>query len=265
MLKKTIACFVLAGGAVLGTATSALAQQTLNFNIGYFALRGESGRVGANCNNCGANVDVLVANRDFLAFNIKDFNSAMVGGEWLVPLGNFFEGGAGIGFTKRTVPTVYRDYVQADGSEVDQKLQLRTVPVTFTVRALPFGQTEPIQPYIGAGISVINWRYRETGNFIDFSTVPPTVFCAGTGAGCDPAFEAKGTATGPVILGGIRFAGPTISAGGEVRYQRADKCLVASSICKAVGPQGVGSDFAGNKLDLGGWTYMATVGYRFGR
>ena len=254
MLKKTIACLVLAGGAVLGTATPALAQQTLNFNIGYFALRGLDGRPGGSA-ACGqqdpATTDVLAADNCFLTFRLKDFNSVMVGGEYLVPLGNFFEGGAGLGFTKRTVPTVYRDYVQADGSEVDQKLQLRTVPVTFTVRALPFGQTEPIQPYIGAGISVIKWRYSEIGNFIDFNTVPPTVFCAGTGAGCDPAFEAKGTSTGPVILGGIRFAGPTVSVGGEVRYQRAEGKL--------------SDDFAGNKLDLGGWTYMATVGYRFGR
>jgi outer membrane protein W len=242
MLKKTMACLLVAGGAVLGTAATASAQQTLNFTVGEFAVRGESGRVGANCSSCGTSVDVLVADRDFLTFDVKDFNGPTVGGEWLVPLGQFIEGGAGVAFTSRTVPSVYTNYVQANGSEVDQDLRLRTIPVSFTLRLLPLGQTSPVQPYVGGGVSVSNWRYTESGNFIDFDN-NQAVF--------NDTFTAKGTATGPVVLGGLRFASRTFAVGGEVRYQKAEGT--------------VGSDFAGTKLDLGGWTYQATAGIRFGR
>jgi hypothetical protein len=62
---------------------------------------------------------------------------------------------------------------------------------------------------------------------------------------------ASGTATGPVVLGGIRFGGETLSAGGEIRYHKAEGDL--------------SSDFAGNRIDLGGWTYNFTMGVRFGR
>ncbi len=76
----------------------------MNFSIGGFVPRGEDGR---------PNDDVLVNNRDFLAFDIKDFNGAMYGAEWLTGLGNNFDAGFGVGFYSRTVPTVYPDFVNS--------------------------------------------------------------------------------------------------------------------------------------------------------
>ena len=69
------------------------------------------------------------------------------------------------------------------------------------------------------------------------------------------ALLASGSETGPVVLGGLRVAGDTVSAGAEVRYQSAAADL--------------GVRFAGLELepriDLGGWIYQFTVGVRFGR
>jgi hypothetical protein len=240
MLRLMTAC--LLAGAVLG-ADTASAQQTLNFNIGYFAVNGEDARVGAGCSSCGSDVDVILANHDFLTFDISDFNGASVGAEWLVPLGQFAEAGAGLSFYRRTVPSVYTHYLAANGSEVDQELRLRLVPFDFTLRVVPLGQRSPLQPYFGAGLSVVNWRYSEFGKFIDFNTEPDSVFT--------DEFIAEGTSTGPVILGGLRYADGGLSVGGEVRYRKADGT--------------VGSDFAGSKIDLGGWTYQGTIGFRFGR
>ena len=52
-------------------------------------------------------------------------------------------------------------------------------------------------------------------------------------------------------MGGIRFAGDTIASGFEIRYQAAEADLPLP--------------FAGTKIDLGGWSYLFTVGMRFGR
>jgi hypothetical protein len=217
--------------AMLVSAQPARAQQTLNFTLGYFAPLGQDARVEG---------DVLNENITFLVFDIDEFRGASVGGEWLVPLGQYLEGGAGISFSRRTVPSVYQDFVDPDGTEIDQELRLRLVPTAFTIRFLPTGQRSPVQPYFGAGLGIINWRYSETGEFVDF------------GAGdeiFEDSFVAEGTETGPIVLGGIRFAAETASAGFEVRYQKANADLDSS--------------FAGPKIDLGGWTYNFTVGVRF--
>jgi outer membrane protein W len=116
------------------------------------------------------------------------------------------------------------------------------VPFSFTVRALPLGQSNPFQPYIGVGLNVVNWRYSESGDFIDFNN-NREIF--------RESFVASGTATGPVVLAGIRFGGESLTAGGEIRYSAANA--------------DVSSDFAGSRIDLGGWTYNFTMGFRFGR
>ena len=230
-MQRTVTSAVLVFAAIMTCARPAHAQQTLNFTLGYFAPLGVDARVSGDTLN--------VARRD-LVFDVGDFGSASVGGEWLLPLGNFFEAGAGVSFSQQTVPSVYADYVDSDGTEVDQDLQLRLVPLAFTFRVLPLGQRSPVQPYFGAGLGIVNWRYRESGEFIDFNA-GLEIF--------EDSFEATGTSTGPIVLGGIRFAGRTASAGGEIRYQHADGDLP--------------NDFAGSRIDLGGWTYNFTVGLRF--
>lgn len=243
MLKRIIVRLALAAAATIAASGPAFAQQTLNFNIGYFTVLGEDARAGADCSNCGRDVDVLIADNDFLTFDMSDFNGPTIGGEWLIPLGGYVEAGAGLSFSRRTVPSVYTNYVNANGSEVDQELRLRLVPIDLTVRLLPLGQRSTFQPYVGAGLSVINWRYSEFGNFINFSLPDRPVYSA--------EYVADGTNTGPVFVGGARWADGGISVGGEVRYRR--------------GVGDLDQDFASDKIDLGGWTYQATIGYRFGR
>jgi hypothetical protein len=140
------------------------------------------------------------------------------------------------------VASVYADFIDNDGSEIDQDLRLRLVPIAFTVRVLPLGQRNALQPYFGAGLGVFNWRYSESGEFVDFGRNFEII---------RDSYVAEGNETGPVILGGLRFGGETWSAGGEIRYHSAEADL--------------DERFAGSKIDLGGWTYNFTVGVRFGR
>ena len=221
--------------AVLSPAAPALAQQqTVNFTIGGFVPRGEDARV---------NGDVLVENRDFLVFNVDEFKSATVGAEWLFPIGDFVEGGAGVSFTRRTVPTVYNDFVDNAGNEIEQELRLRRVPIDLTIRFLPLGQSSPVQVYFGGGLSVIPWRYSETGDFIDFND-NRNVF--------REQFVGSGTGTGGVALAGVRFQGNSATGGFEVKYHKATGTFESDD-----------DEFAGTKIDLGGWTYQATIGLRF--
>jgi hypothetical protein len=214
-----------------GVAAPASAQQTVNFTIGGFVPRGYDARVSD---------DVLVANESFLTLLVDDFRSVAVGGEWLFPFGRFVEAGVGLSYTQKTVPSVYADFVDRDGSEIEQDTRLRRVPVDFTARVLPFGQDVPIQPYVGVGLTAIRWHYNEFGEFIDFDAGRRII---------DGEFIADGTQAGLVALGGVRFSSNRATAGFEVRYYKADAPLPL--------------DFAGSRLDLGGWNYQVTAGVRF--
>ena len=64
-------------------ADDASAQQSVNFSLGYFTIRGEDARVEG---------DVLVENREVYLFDFSDFGSWSFGGEYVAPLGEFLEG-----------------------------------------------------------------------------------------------------------------------------------------------------------------------------
>jgi hypothetical protein len=234
MLKNALAKGVLVGAALMcATVASAqdLGPQTVNFTLGYFTPVGFDGRDLD---------DVLNANSTFLLFDIDDFNGASVGGEWLFPLARHIEGGIGVSYSSQTAHSVYADFVDPDGTEIDQDLHLRLVPLAFTVRLIPVSPSSPFQPYVGGGVGLISWRYSEVGEFVDFNA-GREIF--------NGRFEDDGTSAGPIVLGGIRFAADAFSAGFEIRHQWASGDL--------------NSDFAAPKIDLGGWTYNFTAGFRF--
>ena len=210
---------------------SASAQQQMVFSIGGFSPRAEDAR---------AKGDVLVNNLDFLAFNITDFSGPLFGAEYLAALGDKFDAGLGVGFYQRSVPTVYTEFTNKNGTEIEQTMKLRVIPFSATVRWLPMGHKNGVEPYIGAGIGVFNYRYSETGQFL---ATDRSIFRGN--------FVGSGTATGPVILGGIRVPVGSWGVGGELRYQSAEGKLPTDQ------------DFSGSKIDLGGLAYTFTINVRF--
>lgn len=231
MLRNRVSVGLVVLAALLCAPSAMAQQQGLAVNIGYFSLRGEDAR---DTN------DALVQNLNYHTFELKDFNGAVLGGEWLFALGPYLEAGVGVGYYQRTVPSVYTDYINENGSEIEQDFKLRMIPITAIARFLPLGRRAPFQPYIGAGVGVISWRYNETGEFFN---ADGDIFRGN--------FVGKGTETVPVIVGGIRIpAGLSFSIGGEIRYMKAEGDLD-------------GTQFNGDKIDLGGTTYLLTLVARF--
>jgi hypothetical protein len=219
---------------VMGVAAPpvASAQQSVNLSVGGFTPRGLDGR---------SDDDVLVNNLDFLLFEVKDFNGAVLNAEWLVGFGDWIEGGLGIGWYAKTSPAIYRHFTNSDGSEIEQDLKLRVVPFSATVRILPLGREAGFQPFIGAGVGVLRYRYSETGQFIDFDDL--SIF--------NDTFVGSGTATGPVILGGLRVPVGSVDVGFELRHQSGTDELP------------IEEQFAGPEIDLGGMNYLLTFNVRF--
>jgi hypothetical protein len=237
MRRLTTALATVLALALL-TPGTAYAQQQVNFFLGGFIPRSLDSR-GSD--------DVLVQDSAILAtFNqssgidVSEFNGFTFGGEYIVGLGRMFEGELGIGYYAKTVSTSYADFTDQSGNEIQQDLRLRIVPFTATVRWLPLGHRTGFVPYIGGGVGVFGYRYSETGRFVDFTD--NSIYSAD--------FVGSGSATGPVVVGGVRFPiGPAV-VGGEIKYQNAKGDLSTT-------------DFLAPKIDLTGFNYLVTLGFRF--
>lgn len=220
--------------AIVTSARPAVAQQTLNLSLGYFTVPGE-GRVES---------DILLIEHHDLVFDIGDFSSAAVGGEWLVPVAERYEVGAGLSFSRRTVPTVHVRGVESDGSPIRRNLGLRQLPVALTLRVLPLGQSYRVQPYLGGGLALIYWRFSESGDFV---TQTRDIFRG-------EHHQATGLAAGPLVLFGLRVAGERMALGVDGRYQRA-RGRFGPAFARVREPE----------IDLDGWTVGATIGMRLRR
>ena len=228
---------VLAVFVIVSLPMTAAAQQSLNLSIGGFSPRAEDAR-DPN--------DVLVNDRNFLAFNVQDLSGFSIGGEYLVGLGDKFDAGLGIGFYQRTTPALDRfNEFQGSGDPIVADLKLRVVPMSATFRFLPLGHHD-VQPYIGAGVGIFAYRYSETGDFVADDNV--TIIRGN--------FVGSGTTVGPVVLGGIRVPIGSVGVGGELRYQSAIGDLPSN--------QGFATRSGGTpQIDLGGWTYSFTINFKF--
>ena len=243
-LRHGLRCAIgLAAAVVLLAPASAFAQITrvsssdhrnaVGVTLGGFFPRGEDGRVEG---------DVMIADLDELAFEVNNFNGFVVNGEWLFTLGKYFESGVAVGYYKRSVDSVYRGLVNVDGSEIEQTLKFRVSPFTASVRFLPVGHGS-VEPYVGIGVGVFNWRWSESGEFVD--TSDNSIFRA--------TYVADGTSVGPVILAGIRApVGDAFDVGGEVQFQRATGDIDQQQ-----------TGLLGSKIDLGGWHALVSMHLRF--
>lgn len=235
--------FIAAATVLVSTVGPVAAEQTVVFHLGGFAVRSEDSRSPQNCRSGQQQCrDVLAENLRFLVFDLKDFRGPQLGADWLVGIGRYAEAGVGASYYRRTVPTVYADYINRNGSEIAQDIGLRIAPVSASFRLFPAGRDGAIQPYVGAGVSLLSWRYSESGEFVDFDD--SSVF--------RDSFVDSGTAVGGLGLAGVRVGvSEHFGVGGEFRYQggRADL--------------DEGQGFAGNKLDLGGFSWLFTTHVKF--
>ena len=217
----------------LTAAVPAQADTLFGITGGYFAVKSESSR---------DTDDVIYQNRGFLAFDVSDFNGGTIGGEFLVGAGRFVEVGVGVGYYQQSVPSFDLDFTAPSGRELEQRTDLRIVPVSAMARVFPLGRDQGVQPYIGGGVALLNWKYTEDGEFVDDNT---REIIAGR-------FTDDGNVVGPLVMAGVRFAlSDAVMLGGEVRYQGGKADLDPS--------QG----FAGDRLDLGGYSTQVTLHVRF--
>ena len=240
--------------------------QSVTFGGGYFWPKGENSRVTGDVLFANLNQPVYVPpdSTGSLDFAVGDFGAWTLFGEWNIAFNRHVEASAGIGFYhfgfSRTVESRYRDLVNqaAGNSDIQQDLKLHQIPITGLVRFV-FGQPGKVQPYAGAGLAMIRFKYVEEGDFVD--PVDLSIFCAGKSfvpgtpdSACFPAYQATGFAFGPVFVGGVRLpiGGDIYAFTAEGRWTWADGDT-----------GGEAAGFLGDRIDLGGFTFNMGLMIRF--
>jgi len=228
---------VLLAMALGATPAHAQVVQSVQFGGGFFFPRGLDSRV------VGDTIVADVNDVNPLAFDFGQFTSGQIAGEYHISFGQHIEASAGLGFYQDTVGSVYRNLVNADGTEIRQNLKLRITPITGIVRFLA-GRQGQVQPYFGVGVGAFNFRYSEYGQFVD-----PTDFSI-----YSAQYTVTGTPIGAIVLGGARFPikGDIYGLTMEYRYQFAEGDT-----------GGANNGFLGPKIDLSGGTLNFSFLLRF--
>jgi hypothetical protein len=186
---------------------------------------------------------------DNLSGQIGKFRSYPFFGEWHIGFSDRLEAGVGVGYFGKKVDSRYRDLVNSarNNEDIRQTIRLRAIPITGVVRFLPLADPAGVQPYVGAGVAIIPFKYSETGEFVDLNDlVNLPIF--------NDRFETSGTAFGGLLLGGIRLplGGDVYAFNIEGRYQFASGDT-----------GGADNGFLGDKIDLSGGSLNFSFLVRF--
>jgi hypothetical protein len=227
----------LAAFFLMAAPASAQVVHSVHFGLGGFFPRGLDSRIDEDVlvrDFVGAPFPFDPSLNDALDFDMDEFRSASLFGEWNVAFGDHLEAGASLAFSSGSAPSRYLDVVDRDtGADLRQELSLRIVPITGLVRFLPFGTPATVQPYVGAGLSALLYRYSEEGEFVD--PITSEIFT--------DRFSASGAAPGGVVLVGVRVP------------IRGDIFAVTVEFRQQFGSGDTGGDeegFLADKIDLGG-------------
>jgi hypothetical protein len=193
------------------------------------------------------NSDLWAFHEDLFTADVNDFNDLAFGFDLLLLADSHVEFAFGMEAYEGDTSSVYRDYVDSFGQPIAQHQHLNLVPLTASVRWLPWGRyggngaPRPVVPYLGAGMGMLIWEYELSGSFVDLGTLE--IF--------DDYFYDDGATFAAIGTAGIEFrVSRAWSVHVEGRYLWAEDNL--------------GPDFAGfDALDLSSWAFFGGASIRF--
>lgn len=240
---------VLLAGAALACAAPAAAQGSGDGFLfreprGAFQVRGGFDQAFA-----GGDLFSFVTSE--LTLRRGDFGAASLAADLSARLGPRLDVVFSAAVAATSTRSEYRDWVDQDDQPIEQTTTLRRVPLSVSLkwflrprgRAIGSFAWVPARtvPYVGAGAGAMYYRFRQRGDFVDFThgnSVFPDDYTS-----ADFVFAAHAFAGLDVSLG------PHFFLTGETRYTWARASL--------------GSDFSGyGRIDLSGLSATAGVGFR---
>lgn len=225
-MRRALALLTL---GLLAVPAATVSASGLDLRLGAFYPREES--------------NLFVDDRALYHVGKGDWNSFAGGLEFNAELARNVELGVHVDGYDRSIDTSYRDYTTADDREIRQTLKLQILPVGVTLRLVPSSSRLKVAPYVAVGGDAFFWQYEEFGDFIDFDNPALPII--------PDHFFSDGVEFGGHVAAGLRLKlTHDFSLVGEGRYQAASKAEM-------------GEDFAGNRLDLNGWSWLVGMHVKF--
>lgn len=197
-----------------------------------------------------AQSDLFTFVTDQLTLDRRDFGSLAVGADVGVRLASRVDLVFGAAYAGMSARSEFRDWLDQDDLPIEQTTTFKRVPLTVGLRVYltPRGRAvgslawipAPRAFYVGGGVGGMWYRFRQSGDFVDFETLDVFRYQYDSDGW---AMTAYGSAGGEVSLGSRFFLS------GEARYTWARTTLSRGW-----------SGF--DKIDLSGLALMVGVGVR---
>jgi len=128
-----------------------------------------------------ANSDVYDFTREELTVSRHDFYAPYIGGEIAVRLSERVDLALTAGFMQSEKDSEFRDWVDTNDLPIEQTTLLRTVPFVASAKYYLHDRGRTVgrfawvpnkfNPYVGAGVGVVSYRFEQMGDFVDFETL----------------------------------------------------------------------------------------------
>jgi opacity protein-like surface antigen len=127
-----------------------------------------------------AGSDVFDDVTDQLTLDRGDFSSLTFGADAAVPVAGAVEAVLSAGFSRSSHESEFRDFVDNNDQPIEQTTTFERLPVTVSLRlnlAAPGRSVghlawipSRVVPYVGAGIGAMRYRFKQEGDFVNFTT-----------------------------------------------------------------------------------------------
>jgi opacity protein-like surface antigen len=177
-MERSIRSALLLAALLGGAATSASAQSA---GDGYLFERPDvtfSVRAGYSHANAGS--DVFDDVTSDLTLDRRDFSSFTVGGDLAAHVSERLDVVLSAGFSRSKHGSEFRDFVDNDDLPIEQTTTFERIPLTVNLRlnlgssGRSIGQLawipNRVVPYVGAGVGAMRYRFKQEGDFVNFST-----------------------------------------------------------------------------------------------
>ena len=249
-MRRWMAAVAIVAG-VATTPAAALAQDGKGF---LFRPPSASLTLRAGMADVSARGDLFDLVTNTLTLERSDFTGLSASGELAFGRpGSRLDVVLGGGYMSADAGSDYREVTGSDGLPIVQTSSLKRVPVTLGLKAylLPRGRMigslawvpSRVAPYVGVGAGALWYRFKQYGEFVDFTTPDSAIF--------EDVYQSSGWGPAGYAGGGIDVTlSPRVALAVDARYMYAQA--------------GVNGSFTGfDRVDLSGLSTTVGITFRY--
>lgn len=247
---QTLPAFAALAATIGLTAAPAAAQDSGNGFL--FGVPHSTFTIRTGYDRAFANSDLFSYVTNTYTVNRSAFSSPLLAAELGFRVNRQIDATVGLGYSRAVARSEYRDFVDNNNLPINQTTEFTRIPLTVNLKAYlgPRGQAvgrfawvpASFTPYVGGGVGTMWYKFRQAGDFIDFTT---------NNVSSDALASSAWTPMVDAFAGADYTLTPGMALTGEARYSWAQ------------GPVNDNYYSGFNRIDLSGLSVTAGLTFRF--